>query len=200
MTTPTFALPLPAPIPSTDKKKRLLLIDDSPLKRDLRAEMMRKLGIEVDCAANIQEARSWWRADLYNLVLINIDSNVIQRDEFCEDIRRGSPPQRFAFLVGKPGYLANVPKAGTELQEAGNHGHARVDDRKAVLAGGLAELPERWGILEASRRISSVRSAYNARAQAMRSVPSPPRDSEIRLSKRTMVSKTLDDLLREEMQ
>ena len=37
---------------------------------------MRKLGIEVDCAADIAEARSWWRADLYNLVLINMENEI----------------------------------------------------------------------------------------------------------------------------
>src|ERR1700722_20448937 len=53
------------------KKKRVLLLDTSQTKRDLRADVMRKLGIEVDCAADMVEARCWWRADLYNLVLIN---------------------------------------------------------------------------------------------------------------------------------
>ena len=33
-------------------------------KRELRAEAMRRLGMDVDCACDISEARSWWRADL----------------------------------------------------------------------------------------------------------------------------------------
>ena len=46
------------------KKKRVLLFDTSQTKRDLRADEMRKLGIEVDCAADVIEARYWWRAAL----------------------------------------------------------------------------------------------------------------------------------------
>ncbi len=58
MTTPLSpALPLSAPIPARDKKKRVLLVDTSQATRELRAEVMRKLGMDVDCAADIAEAR-----------------------------------------------------------------------------------------------------------------------------------------------
>src|SRR5215469_15625106 len=63
------ALPLAAPIPGAVKKKRVLLVDTSQAKREMRAEVMRKLGVDVDCAADITEARSWWRAALYDIVL-----------------------------------------------------------------------------------------------------------------------------------
>ena len=53
------ALPLSAPIPSGDKKRRVLLVDTSQAKRELRAEVMRRLDMDVDCAADIAEARSW---------------------------------------------------------------------------------------------------------------------------------------------
>ena len=82
MTTPEIALPLPPPEgspaklsppdASPAKKKRVLLLDTSQTRRDLRADVMRRLGIDVDCAADVLEARCWWRADLYNLVLINV--------------------------------------------------------------------------------------------------------------------------------
>jgi hypothetical protein len=61
-------------------------------------------------------------------------------------------------------------------------------------------MPQRWGILEASRRISAVRSACNARVNARQNRPDPPRDTEGRPSPRTTKPTTLDDLLREEMQ
>src|SRR2546422_6598774 len=109
MTTSILASPLSEPIPSLLKKKRVLLVDASSTKRDLRADTMRKLGMEVDCAADISEARSWWRADLYNLVLINVENERGHRDKFYEDIRGATPPQQLAFLVGKPDYLADVP-------------------------------------------------------------------------------------------
>src|SRR5580658_11213456 len=109
MTTPVVALPLSIPESLPAKKKRVLLLDTSQTKRDLRADVMRKLGIEVDCAADVLEARCWWRADLYNLVLINVAGELESRDKFCSDMRSASPPQRIAFFVGGPEYLAAAP-------------------------------------------------------------------------------------------
>ena len=87
MNTPLLALPLSAPSPDPLKKKRVLLIDTSHAKRDLRAEVLRKLGIDVDSAADIAEARAWWRPALYDLVLINMETGRGQRDRFCDDLR-----------------------------------------------------------------------------------------------------------------
>src|SRR6476661_10962423 len=109
MNTPLPGLPISLSVPGPFKKKRVLLVDESAKKRDLRAEVMRKLGIDVDCAADILEARSWWRADLYDLVLLNMENGNGNRDKFCEDIRGATPPQRLAFLVGGPAYLADSP-------------------------------------------------------------------------------------------
>ena len=198
MITPLPPLQLSAPKPGEVKKKRVLLVDASQAKRELRAEVMRKLGVDVDCAADIAEARSWWRAALYDLVLINMGKGQGYRDKFCDDIRSATPPQRLAFLVGQPGYLADSPNADEEMpvqnsddQLAAGVNHALSVDRR--------ELTKRWGILEASRRISAVRSASIARTQAMRSLPPPPRDSEGRPAKPTATPTSLDDLLREEL-
>ena len=106
MTAPIVALPISATIGAIAKRKRVLLLDTSQTKRDLRADVMRKLGIEVDCAADVLEARCWWRADLYNLVLINASTEAESRDKFCTDIRGATPPQQIAFFVGSPQYLA----------------------------------------------------------------------------------------------
>lgn len=198
MTTTPLALNLPAPIPSTDKKRRVLLLDTSSRKRELRAESMRRLGIEVDSAADIGEARSWWKADLYDLVLVHVANNPGNRDKFCDDIRATAPRQRFAFLVGKPEYLSDSPSPDPTLSE--NDEDMPVADVTARLSAGLAELPQRWGILEASRRISEARSASSARTQAMRNRPTPPRDLETRHAKYAAIEgRTLDDLLREDM-
>src|SRR2546422_10803922 len=124
MTTSILASPLSEPIPSLLKKKRVLLVDTSSTKRDLRAETMRKLGMEVDCAADISEARSWWRADLYDLVLINMENEQGHRDKFCDDMRSATPPQQLAFLVGKPEYLADSPNANGGSSIQSNDGQA----------------------------------------------------------------------------
>ena len=201
MTTTTFTPPLSVPIPGGLKKKRVLLVDTSTPKRELRAEVMRKLGMDVDCAADISEARSWWRADLYDLVLINVDKGAGHRDKFCDDIRSATPRQQLAFLVGKPEYLAAVPGVDGELTVPDNHDQVLIGVVKTALSVDLADLSQRWGIMEASRRISAVRSASNARTRAMRERPVPPRDLEIRHGKRSADEPpSLDDLLREEMQ
>jgi CheY-like chemotaxis protein len=189
---------LSAPIPGGVKKKRVLLVDTSRAKRELRAEVMRKFGMDVDCAADVDEARSWWRADLYDLVLINMENAKGYRDRFCDDIRSAIPRQRLAFLVGQPEYLADSPNVNEEvlLKKADDE---VMDDMSLALAADRGDPTQRWGILEASRRISAVRSKSLARTQAMRALPDLPRDSEGRASKRTPTATNLDDLLREEL-
>ncbi len=211
MSAPLVGLPLSA-LPSKLKNKRVLLLDASATMRDLRAESMRKLGMEVDCAADVSEARSWWRADLYSLVLIDLESEMGRRDRFCDDMRRAKPPQQISFLVGKPGYLADAPNADRAPRLPTSEDQAAWGDVKtalaAVLPGGVSQ---RWGILEASRRISAVRSLSHARSQATQDRPVVPRDLETREFKRVaaqsrtletkpLETRTLDDLLREELQ
>jgi CheY-like chemotaxis protein len=176
MTTPVVALPLSIPEGLPAKKKRVLLLDTSQTKRDLRAEVMRQLGIEVDCAADVLEARCWWRADLYNLVLISVAGEIDSRDQFCTDIRGANPPQRIAFFVGGPEYLAAAPHSDEAPAEPDDALHKEMV--AALLAQAGSSSSQRWGILEACRKISSVRSASEARSRAIRETPRPSRWAE----------------------
>lgn len=160
------------------RKKRVLLVDTSRTTRDLRSETMRKLGADVDCAADIIEARSWWRPKLYDLVLIHGDTGKALTDKFCDDMRQAVPAQQIMFLVGKPEYLAASPNldALSDLSpEEDEDGRLKAPIETHV----SGKLSQRWGILEACRRISAVRSAADARTKAMRDRPVPPRDAEI---------------------
>ena len=199
MNTPLPALPLSLRLPDSQKKKRILLVDTSAHKRDLRAEVMRKLGIDVDCAADIGEARCWWRAALYDLVLINMEKGHGHRDRFCEDVRGATPPQRLAFLVGGPEYIADSPQDDQQSTAQNSEDQFLTGGLTPAISAELKDPAQRWGILEASRRISAVRSACTARTRAMNDRPAPPRDSDVRAS-RSSAAPTLDDLLREEMQ
>lgn len=198
MNTPLLSLPVSAPVPEAVKKKRVLLIDTSHASRDLRAEAMRKLGMDVDSAADIVEARVWWRPALYDLVLISMEKGRGQRDKFCEDIRGATPPQRLAFLVGRPAYLTDSPSQDQEGAVESSDEQATIG-AKSVVPADAADATQRWGILEASRQISAVRSASIARTQAMRALPPPPRDSEGRPPKSSLTPTSLDDLLKEEL-
>jgi hypothetical protein len=102
-----------------------------------------------------------------------------------------------AFLVGSPEYLANSPNEESLVQSVVDD--QMMGDLRVALAADRGDLSQRWGILEASRRISAVRSTSLARTQAMRSLPAPPRDSEGRPSKRNTTPVNPDDLLREEL-
>ena len=177
MTTPAIALPASSPEGTAARKKRVLLLDTSQTKRDLRADMMRKLGIEVDCAADVLEARCWWRADLYNLVLINVDGENDSRDRFCTDMRGAVPAQKIAFFVGGPEFLAAAPHSDAAPAEADPDVLHR-EMVAALLAQGSGPSSQRWGILEACKRISSVRSVSEARARATRETPRPSRWAE----------------------
>ena len=199
MTTVIVPSPLGVPVPCPLKKKRVLLVDTSSVKRDIRSQAMRKLGMEVDCAADIAEAHSWWKAGLYDLVLIDLARGLDHSDKFCEDIRTATPPQQIAFLVGAPAYLAASPSPGQELPSKNGDGEASVADLMGSLPPDVGSSSQRWGILEASQRICAVRSALAARARALQDQPTPRRDYEVKIPKRSTAT-SLEDLLREEMQ
>jgi CheY-like chemotaxis protein len=207
MSAPTLTTwSLANPAAAALKKKRVLLIDTSRAKRDLRSETLRKLGVDVDCAADISEARCWWRADLYDLVLIHVDDATAPRDKFCDDMRGATPPQQIMFLVGKPEYLATGPSADADLAPLSladdNAAEPGIwNDVKTALTQKLTDAPsQRWGILEACRRISAVRSVSEARSKAIRNRPVPPRDSEITQSRRGDEVDPLAQLMKERTQ
>ena len=158
-------------------KKRVLLVDSSRATRDLRSETMRRLGAEVDCAADISEARCWWKPDFYNLVLMNVACSKTQTDRFCEDVRRLMPQQQIMFMVGGPDYLATVPREDQVTPEDGQEPNV-VPTEEITVASASNGSSQRWGILEACRRISAVRSKMEARTRAMRDLPGPRRDPE----------------------
>ena len=166
------------PAVAPPKKKRVLLVDASRTKRDLRSETMRKLGIEVDCAADISEARCWWRADLYNLVLIHVEDSPGPLEKFCNDLRTATPPQQIMFLVGGPAYLSSAPGCDGAPKEEDNGSASSQANRVARSVSEPDGKLQRWGILEACRRISAIRSVCDARTRAIRNRPEPLRDSE----------------------
>jgi CheY-like chemotaxis protein len=147
-------------------KKRVLLVNTDAPHRDLRAKIMRKLGVEVDCAADITEARSLWQADSYRLVLVDVRNDSTNVQEFCDEVRSAKPPQTVAFLVGKPDYLAISPAAGDNASgplhnnaDSGAWGEMVI----AIYANACEGLSRRYGFQEASWRIAATRSLKDPR-------------------------------------
>ena len=186
------------PAISTPKKKRVLLVDSSRTKRDLRSETMRKLGVEVDCAAGISEARCWWRPGLYDLVLIHVADDDKPVERFCDDVRNATPPQQTMFLVGGPAFLSDSPTGKEQPEENATPVSAKGTALGDVILGSDGK-PQRWGLLEACRRISAIRSVCDARTQAIRNRPEPRRDSETSRSSRLLDPETIE-FIREELQ
>jgi CheY-like chemotaxis protein len=145
-------------------KKRVLLLDSYPTKRDMRARMLRQLGVDVDVAADVSEARSLWQADSYNLMLVDVLNDGVKVQEFCDEVRGAKPPQKVAFLVGQPGYLAGSPAEEGEISAK-----ARADNSPwsetviSLFANACDALPQRWGFQEASLRIAAVRTMHDPR-------------------------------------
>ena len=104
-----------------------------------------------------------------------------------------------AFLVGRPEYLTDSPNEDQELAMESSDEQAAMGSATGIFPADPRDSTQRWGILEASRQISAVRSASIARTQAMRALPPPPRDSEGRPAKPSATPTSLDDLLKEEL-
>ncbi|HVO61962.1 MAG TPA: response regulator [Terriglobales bacterium] len=159
------------------KKKRVLLVDTCRAQRDMRGETMRRMGMEVDCAADISEARCWWRPELYDLVLFHVETELPHMYKFWDDIRATTPSQQVAFLVGKPEYLAASPNGDASASEQVSTAAVLPDSGPSLSRRETPGVPGYWGIMEACRRISTVRSIADARSRALRERPLPRRDS-----------------------
>jgi hypothetical protein len=158
------------------RKKRILLIDSYATKRDLRAKILRKLGVEVDCASDISEARSLWQADSYNLVLMDVKREPRNVEDFCSEMAGAKPPQRMAFLVGKPEYLGSTPGAGDELYRDPTRNGLWSEMVASLFTSACELLPQRYGFLEASWRIAATRSLKDPRQKGSATDSAVPAD------------------------
>ena len=87
--------------------KKVLLIDDRQATREVRENVLRSHGVEVDAADSLERARVLWTPHRYDLVLLDVRRQFPgEALQFYEQIRDASPRQRFAFLVGPPVYVS----------------------------------------------------------------------------------------------
>jgi len=87
-------------------KKTVLLIDVDSTSRESRSKIMRGLGVTVHCAATVTGARQKLEAGSYNLVLVDLGSDVEGAKSFVAEIRAKNSRQLVAFLVGSPLFVA----------------------------------------------------------------------------------------------
>jgi hypothetical protein len=142
----------------------LLLLDGNTTTRDLRTKIMRKLGLDVDCAADTIQAFLLWRPGFYGLVLVDFHRSPLMVQGFCREIKSASPRQKLAYFVGKPLYWSSSPSDVADVSEErdyGEWGH-RV---RSLFADACDALPRRGSLMEAAWRISASRSLDDPRPE-----------------------------------
>jgi CheY-like chemotaxis protein len=144
-------------------KKKLLLVDANAGKCALRAKIMGKAGLDVDCAGDTSAARLLWHNNAYNLVLIDLQHDTQGATDFCAEIKTDSPRQVVAFLVGKPGYLSSSPNPELDSELAAPSGW--VEKAAMLLTRDCSAASVRGGFLEATLRMAAKRSRNDSRPQ-----------------------------------
>jgi DNA-binding response OmpR family regulator len=86
--------------------ERVLLVDRFQPTRDARARILREHGIDVSTAESLDEARAFFQAGRYDLVLLDLHryppAEVLV---LCRVIKNIDPTQRIALLIGAPSHI-----------------------------------------------------------------------------------------------
>src|SRR5271157_3615260 len=145
-------------------KRCVLLMDSNPERRALRKKIMALHGVEMIGAADLDEAASIWHRDRYDMVLIDIRMNHSGALALRDEIKKDSPGQMVAFLVGKPDYVSFHPAPGSYVPE--QHGMEWGDAMRKAVQESCESLPQRNGFVEAGFRIASAKRRNGAQVQA----------------------------------
>jgi CheY-like chemotaxis protein len=145
-------------------KRCALLMDSNPERRALRKKIMALHGVEMIGAGDLDEAASIWHRDRYDMVLIDIRKDHNGALALRDEIKKDSPGQMVAFLVGKPDYVSLDPALGSYVPES--HGMEWGDAMRRAVKQGCESLPQRNGFVEAGFRIASAKSRNGIQVQA----------------------------------
>src|SRR5271166_2481047 len=136
-------------------KRCALLMDSNPERRALRKKIMALHGVETIGAADLDEAASIWHRDRYDMVLIDIRKDYSGALALRNEIKKDSPGQMVAFLVGKPDYVSLDPAPGSYVPE--QHGMEWGDAMRKAVKQSCESLPQRNGFVEAGDRIATAK-------------------------------------------
>ena len=107
--------------------QKILLVGGSEFRQSLRASILRAHGLQVDVARNLADSRSLWQRYTYDWVFLDVHPHLPgEVMDFCEQLRRASPQQRIAFLVGPPTYVS-VKWPSEEITEDKGNERRRAD-------------------------------------------------------------------------
>ena len=148
---------MPTPPPAIGRSpKRVLLVDADETSQERRAAILRKCGIEVTCADDIEHARLLWQADSFHLVMIDTTNATDSAVAFQESIKEQCPKQLVKFFVGRPGLLSDSPLRESPLETARKV--AAMKRARASVANASKGNSHRPGIMNAASEISTRRS------------------------------------------
>lgn len=150
------------------RKKHILLVVSHTPKNTLRANVLRKHGIDVVCAHQLGDARLLWHPESYDLVLFDLRHENGAAVDLANEMKAECPGQRIAFLVGKPEYLADSPDQDGTGPDAPPKRYEET--LRQLMATACEALPQRGGFLEATWRMSLARAV---KPEAMPQAPPP---------------------------
>jgi hypothetical protein len=146
--------------------RKVLLFDLDHRRREIRAGNLRMRGLDVLCAKNLDELREFWQVQAFRLVLLEA-GDCPEVVSFSEEVRSDDPRQRLAFFVGKPNYLAFLPRTIVDDALPAPEVAALVSVDEACKS-----LAHRNGFMEASLRMQLARSS-NRGATTVRPIKDP---------------------------
>ncbi|HZP24319.1 MAG TPA: hypothetical protein VFB04_12780 [Terriglobales bacterium] len=144
--------------PSTNRppaRMSVLLMDNNAERRALRKKILALHGIEVIGASDLTEATSIWHRDRYDLILIDIRRDYHGCLAWRDVIKKESPKQLVAFLVGEPRYVDLEPLPDSYVAE--EHGSEWGELLRRNVREACNSLPQRNGFAEVGYRIAVAR-------------------------------------------
>jgi DNA-binding NtrC family response regulator len=88
--------------------RTILLVDDSPKEKHVRAIMLNTHGYNVEAVSNTDDAYRFSQAKRPDLVLLALSKDLEGESTLWERIRHANPRQRVAFLINDSLYLSPV--------------------------------------------------------------------------------------------
>lgn len=187
----------PSATSAPSAKLRILLMDSNTERRALRKRVMAFRGAEVIVAGDLAEAASVWHRDRYDMVLIDIRQDHQSCIAWRNEIRKESPQQFVAFLVGKPGYVALEPSTTSYVAE--ERGARWGDSLRRAVWESCKLLPQRNGFVEVGWRIAMARKMNGSHAASASSDETPydlrKFSSDQKQNRETLPASTFEDIL-----
>lgn len=107
------------PKPGSASGRTILLVDDSPEEKHVRAIMLNTHGYNVESVSNVDEAYRFSQTKHPDLVLLALSRNSDRESTLWERIKRANPRQRIAFLINNSLYLSPVFRLSDLVRKPG---------------------------------------------------------------------------------